>query len=186
MKKNSPRKKNVSKKRNTSKKKNYPEANYITETGAIKKTLKKRYTKKKKNKVDFKEYLRDIAKDVWDARGSIITVVVILGFFASLHFMTNYNRAMNPLSALLPQSKSLSTRTPTQSLVNSKRKSAESSDQANPLMVYPSANTSRTLKRARNIGRTSPSIPATTNSTSASSALKRSKSNPTPAERNPP
>lgn len=65
MKKNSPRKKNVSKKRNTS--------------------------KKKKNKVDFKEYLRDIAKDVWDARGSIITVVVILGFFASLHFMTNYN-----------------------------------------------------------------------------------------------
>ena len=81
MKKSSPRKKNVSKKRNTSKKKNYPEANYITETGAIKKTLKKRYTKKKKNK----------AKDVWDARGSIITVVVILGFFASLHFMTNYN-----------------------------------------------------------------------------------------------
>lgn len=91
MKKNSPRKKNVSKKRNTSKKKSYPEENYIAETGAIKKINKKRYTKKKKNKVDFKEYLRDIAKDVWDARGSIITVVVILGFFASLHFMTNYN-----------------------------------------------------------------------------------------------
>ena len=91
MKKNSPRKKNVSKKRNTSKKNSYPEANYITETGTPKKINKKRYTKKKKNKVDFIEYLRDIAKDVWDARGSIITVVVILGFFASLHFMTNYN-----------------------------------------------------------------------------------------------
>lgn len=91
MKKNSPRKKNVSKKRNTSKKKNYPEANYITETGAIKKTLKKRYTKKKKNKIDFKEYLHKKAKAAWDARGSIITVVVILGFFASIHFMTNYN-----------------------------------------------------------------------------------------------
>lgn len=63
----------------------------MTETGAPKKTNKKRYTKKKKNKVDFKEYLRDIAKDVWDARGSIITVVVILWFFASIHFMTNYN-----------------------------------------------------------------------------------------------
>lgn len=91
MKKNSPRKKNVSKKRNTPKKKSYPEVNYVTETGASKKINKKRYVKKKKNKVDFIEYLRDIAKDVWDARGSIITVVVILGFFASLHFMTNYN-----------------------------------------------------------------------------------------------
>ena len=66
MKKNSPRKKNVSKKRNTSKKKSYSEANHIAETGAIKKTNKKRYVKKKKNKV-------------------------MLGFFASLHFMTNYN-----------------------------------------------------------------------------------------------
>ena len=186
MKKNSPRKKNVSKKRNTSKNKSYSEANYITETGAIKKTLKKRYTKKKKNKVDFKEYLRDIAKDVWDARGSIITVVVILGFFASLHFMTNYNRAMNPLSALLPPSKSLSTRTPTGPPANSKQRSAESSHQANPLMVYPSASTSRILRRARNIGRISPSIPVTMNSTSASSASKRSKSNPSPAERIPP
>lgn len=65
MKKNSPRKKNVSKKRNTS--------------------------KKKKNKIDFKEYLHKKAKAAWDARGSIITVVVILGFFASIHFMTNYN-----------------------------------------------------------------------------------------------
>ena len=91
MKKNSPRKKNVSKKRNTPKKKSYPEVNYVTETGASKKINKKRYVKKKKNKVDFIEYLRDIAKDVWDARGSIITVVVILGFFASLHFMTSYN-----------------------------------------------------------------------------------------------
>lgn len=91
MKKNSPRKKNVSKKRNTSKKKSYPEANYVTETGAIKKTRKKRYTKKKKNKIDFKEYLRKKAKAAWDARDVIIFVAVILGFFASLHFMTNYN-----------------------------------------------------------------------------------------------
>lgn len=91
MKKNSPRKKNVSKKRNTSKKKSYPEANYITETGAIKKTRKKRYTKKKKNKVDFKEYLRKKAKAAWDARDVIIFAAVMLGFLASLHFMTNYN-----------------------------------------------------------------------------------------------
>ena len=91
MKKNSPRKKNVSKKRNTSKKKSYPEANYVTETGAIKKTRKKRYTKKKKNKVDFIEYLRKKAKAAWDARDVIIFVAVMLGFFASLHFMTNYN-----------------------------------------------------------------------------------------------
>lgn len=91
MKKNSPRKKNVSKKRNTSKKKSYPEANYITETGAIKKTNKKRYVKKKKNKVDFKEYLRKIAKDTWGARDIIIFVAVMLGFLASIHFMTNYN-----------------------------------------------------------------------------------------------
>lgn len=85
MKKNSPRKKNVSKK------KSYPEANYVTETGAIKKTRKKRYTKKKKNKVDFIEYLRKKAKAAWDARDVIIFVAVMLGFFASLHFMTNYN-----------------------------------------------------------------------------------------------
>ena len=91
MKKNSPRKKNVSKKRNTSKKNSYPEVNYITETGAIKKTRKKRYTKKKKNKVDFKEYLRKKAKAAWDARDVIIFVAVMLGFLASLHFMTSYN-----------------------------------------------------------------------------------------------
>ena len=91
MKKNSPRKKNVSKKRNTSKKKSYPEVNYIPETGAIKKTNKKRYTKKKKNKVDLKEYLRKKAKAVWDARDVIIIMAVMLGFCASLHFMTNYN-----------------------------------------------------------------------------------------------
>ena len=91
MKKNSPRKKNVSKKRNTSKKKSCPEVNYIAETGAIKKINKKRYTKKKKNKVDLKEYLRKKAKAVWDARDVIIIVAVMLGFCASLHFMTNYN-----------------------------------------------------------------------------------------------
>lgn len=91
MKKNSPRKKNVSKKRNTSKNKSYSEANYITETGATKKTNKKRYTKKKKNKVDFKEYLRKKAKDAWGARDIIIFVAVMLGFLASLHFMTSYN-----------------------------------------------------------------------------------------------
>ena len=91
MKKNSPRKKNVSKKRNTSKKKSYSEANHIAETGAIKKTNKKRYTKKKKNKVDLKEYLRKKAKAVWDARDVIIIMAVMLGFCASLHFMTNYN-----------------------------------------------------------------------------------------------
>ena len=91
MKKNSPRKKNISKKRNTSKKKSYSEANHIAETGAIKKTKKKRYTKKKKNKVDLKEYLRKKAKAVWDARDVIIIMAVMLGFCASLHFMTNYN-----------------------------------------------------------------------------------------------
>lgn len=87
MKKNSPRKKNVSKKRNTSKKKSYPEANYVTETGAIKKTRKKRYVKKNKNKIDFKEYLRKKAKAAWDARDVIIFVAVMLGFLASLHFI---------------------------------------------------------------------------------------------------
>lgn len=91
MKKNSPKKKNVSKKRNTAKKKSYPEANYIPETGAPKKINKKRYIKKKKNKVDFKDYLRKKAKAVWDARDVIIIMAVMLGFFASLHFMTNYN-----------------------------------------------------------------------------------------------
>ncbi|WP_314689510.1 hypothetical protein [uncultured Rothia sp.] len=91
MKKNSPRKKNVSKKRNTSKKKSYPEANYVTETGAIKKTRKKRYVKKNKNKIDFKEYLRKKAKAAWDARDAFIIAAFILGVFASLHFMTNYN-----------------------------------------------------------------------------------------------
>lgn len=91
MKKNSPRKKNVSKKRNTSKHKSYPEVNYIPETGAIKKINKKRYTKKKKNKVDLKEYLRKKAKAVWDARDVIIIMAVMLGFLASIHFMTNYN-----------------------------------------------------------------------------------------------
>lgn len=180
MKKNSPRKKNVSKKRNTSKKKSYPEVNYTPETGAIKKINKKRYTRKKKNKVDFKEYLRKKAKDVWDARDIIIFVAVMLGFLASLHLMTSYNPSNESAISLSPPSKSLNMKTPTGPPANSKQRSAESSNQANPLMVSPSANTSRTLKRARNIGRTSPSIPETMNSTSASSALKRSKSNPTP------
>lgn len=56
-----------------------------------KKTRKKRYTKKKKNKIDFKEYLRKKAKAAWDARDVIIFVAVMLGFLASLHLMTSYN-----------------------------------------------------------------------------------------------
>ena len=54
--------------------------------------LKKRNSsKKKKNKIDFKEYLRKKAKAAWDARDVIIFVAVMLGFLASLHFMTSYN-----------------------------------------------------------------------------------------------
>ena len=78
-------------KKNSPRKKSYPEANYIAETRATKKINKKRYTKKKKNKVDLKEYLRKKVKAVWDAREAIIIMAVILGFFASLHFMTSYN-----------------------------------------------------------------------------------------------
>ena len=91
MKKNSPRKKNVSKKRNTSKKKSYPEVNYIAETGAIKKTNKKRYVKKKKNKVDFKEYIREIVEYVWDDRVAIIFCVGFLAALGFLYFTTHYN-----------------------------------------------------------------------------------------------
>ncbi len=91
MKKNSPRKKNVSKKRNTSKKKSYPEANYIAETGTIKKINKKRYTKKKKNKVDFKEYLRRKARDIWYDREAIVFCVGVVAVFGFLYFMTHYN-----------------------------------------------------------------------------------------------
>lgn len=91
MKKNSPRKKNVSKKRNTSKKKSYPEANYIPETGASKKINKKRYVKKKKNKVDFKEYLRRKARDIWYDREAIVFCVGVVAVFGFLYFMTHYN-----------------------------------------------------------------------------------------------
>lgn len=91
MKKNSPRKKNVSKKRNTSKKKSYLEENYIAETGAIKKINKKRYTKKKKNKVDFKEYLRRKARDIWYDREAIVFCVGVVAVFGFLYFMTHYN-----------------------------------------------------------------------------------------------
>lgn len=91
MKKNSPRKKNVSKKRNTSKNKSYSEANYIAETGAIKKINKKRYTRKKKNKVDFKEYLRRKARDIWYDREAIVFCVGVVAVFGFLYFMTHYN-----------------------------------------------------------------------------------------------
>lgn len=63
----------------------------MTETGAIKKTRKKRYVKKKKNKVDFKEYLRKKAKAAWDARDAIIIAAFILGVLVSIHFMRHYN-----------------------------------------------------------------------------------------------
>lgn len=84
-------KKNVSKKRNTSKKKSYLEENYIAETGAIKKINKKRYTKKKKNKVDFKEYLRRKARDIWYDREAIVFCVGVVAVFGFLYFMTHYN-----------------------------------------------------------------------------------------------
>ena len=54
--------------------------------------LKKRNSsKKKKNKVTFKEYLRRKAKDIWYDREAIIFCVGVIAVFGFLYFMTHYN-----------------------------------------------------------------------------------------------
>ena len=54
--------------------------------------LKKRNSsKKKKNKVTFKEYLRRIGRDIWYDREAIIFCVGIIAVFGFLYFMTHYN-----------------------------------------------------------------------------------------------
>lgn len=54
--------------------------------------LKKRNSsKKKKNKVTFKEYLRRKGRDIWYDREAIIFCVGIIAVFGFLYFMTHYN-----------------------------------------------------------------------------------------------
>lgn len=54
--------------------------------------LKKRNSsKKKKNKVDFKEYLRRKARDIWYDREAIVFCVGVVAVFGFLYFMTHYN-----------------------------------------------------------------------------------------------
>lgn len=52
---------------------------------------KRNSSKKKKNKVTFKEYLRRKARDIWYDREAIIFCVGVIAVFAFLYFMTHYN-----------------------------------------------------------------------------------------------
>lgn len=52
---------------------------------------KRNSSKKKKNKVTFKEYLRRKGRDIWYDREAIIFCVGIIAVFGFLYFMTHYN-----------------------------------------------------------------------------------------------
>lgn len=52
---------------------------------------KRNSSKKKKNKVTFKEYLRRKGRDIWYDREAIIFCVGVIAVFGFLYFMTHYN-----------------------------------------------------------------------------------------------
>ena len=52
---------------------------------------KRNSSKKKKNKVTFKEYLRRKRRDIWYDREAIIFCVGVIAVFGFLYFMTHYN-----------------------------------------------------------------------------------------------
>jgi hypothetical protein len=52
---------------------------------------KRNSSKKKNNKVTFKEYLRRKGRDIWYDRESIIFCVGVIAVFGFLYFMTHYN-----------------------------------------------------------------------------------------------
>lgn len=52
---------------------------------------KRNSSKKKKNKVTFKEYLRRKRRDIWRDREAIIFCVGVIAVFGFLYFMTHYN-----------------------------------------------------------------------------------------------
>lgn len=52
---------------------------------------KRNSSKKKKNKVTFKEYLHRKGRDIWYDREAIIFCVGIIAVFGFLYFMTHYN-----------------------------------------------------------------------------------------------
>ena len=52
---------------------------------------KRNSSKKKNNKVTFKEYLRRKGRDIWYDREDIIFCVGVIAVFGFLYFMTHYN-----------------------------------------------------------------------------------------------
>ena len=52
---------------------------------------KRNSSKKKKNKVTFKEYLRRKRRDIWYDHEAIIFCVGVIAVFGFLYFMTHYN-----------------------------------------------------------------------------------------------
>ena len=52
---------------------------------------KRNSSKKKNNKVTFKEYLRRKGRDIWYDREAIIFCVGVIAVFGFLYFMTHYN-----------------------------------------------------------------------------------------------
>ena len=52
---------------------------------------KRNSSKKKKNKVTFKEYLRRKRRDIWNDREAIIFCVGVIAVFGFLYFMTHSN-----------------------------------------------------------------------------------------------
>ena len=52
---------------------------------------KRNSSKKKKNKVTFKEYLHRKGRDIWYDREAIIFCVGVIAVFGFLYFMTHYN-----------------------------------------------------------------------------------------------
>ena len=159
MKNNSPRKKNVSKKRNSSKKNGYPKKKSII-------------TKKPTKKVAFKNFLRSKASDIWRDRERILLMLCLLAFPASLYFISY----VNPYN-----DSTICTVTSVEIVEHEDPYSISGEFETEECGIITSSKSPDGIpirKYLQNF--------ETMNSTSASSALKRSKSNPTPTERIPP
>ena len=86
---------------------------------------KRNSSKKKKNKVTFKEYLRRKGRDIWYDREAIIFCVGIIAVFGFLYFMTHYNPNNDSEICTIESVEIIEHEDLTQSPVSLRQKSAE-------------------------------------------------------------
>lgn len=138
---------------------------------------KRNSSKKKKNKVTFKEYLRRKGRDIWYDREAIIFCVGVIAVFGFLYFMNHYNPNNDSEICTIESVEIIEHEDPyaisgvfeTEECGTITMWHAPDGER-----IYPYLNS---IEAVRNIGPISPSIPVTMKQASPPSALKKSKNN---------